>query len=143
MNLNQLQQVLEVKPDTSLHIMMPTCEFVPEHFHITEVGQVTKKFVDCGGTLRETKAVVLQVWVANDTHHRLKSDKLAKILKMAKSALQLEDLPVELEYESGLVSQFPLTGVEVTPGGILFHTDTKHTDCLAKDKCGVGEGCCA
>ena len=28
---------------------------VPEHFHVTEVGVVTKNFIDCGGTVRTEK----------------------------------------------------------------------------------------
>lgn len=32
--------------------------FVPEHFHITEVGPITKNFIDCGGTVREEKVVL-------------------------------------------------------------------------------------
>jgi hypothetical protein len=34
-------------------------------------------------------------------------------------------------------------GVELTPSGLLFHLGTKHTACLAPEKCGVdGTGCC-
>jgi hypothetical protein len=29
--------------------MLPNGSFVPEHFHVTEVGLVTKNFIDCGG----------------------------------------------------------------------------------------------
>ncbi len=29
--------------------------FVPEHFHVTEVGEITKHFIDCGGTIRSEK----------------------------------------------------------------------------------------
>ena len=25
---------------------------VPAHFHITEVGEINKKFIDCGGVVR-------------------------------------------------------------------------------------------
>lgn len=27
-------------------------EMVPEHFHVTEVGIITKDFIDCGGKVR-------------------------------------------------------------------------------------------
>jgi len=34
-------------------------------------------------------------------------------------------------------------GMEVTPSGLLFYLGTKHTACLAPEKCGVGDaGCC-
>jgi len=32
--------------------------------------------------------------------------------------------------------------VEVTPSGLLFHLGTKHTACLAPEKCGVNSGGC-
>ena len=28
---------------------------IPSHFHITEVGQIEKRFIDCGGTVRHEK----------------------------------------------------------------------------------------
>ncbi len=32
---------------------MPNGAYVPPHFHLTEVGTMVKKFIDCGGTVRE------------------------------------------------------------------------------------------
>ncbi len=46
---------------------------VPEHFHVTEVGVVTKDFIDCGGTVRHEKVANFQLWDANDFEHRLKA----------------------------------------------------------------------
>lgn len=34
--------------------------FVPEHFHVTEVGIVSKNFIDCGGTVRNEKVANFQ-----------------------------------------------------------------------------------
>ena len=143
MNINQLYITLCRNHDKPLLIMLPNGEFVPENFHVTEVGKVTKQFIDCGGTERETIACVLQVWVANDVDHRLKSNKLAKILELAEPLVGATNghLPVEIEYGSEYVSQYPLGDVEVTPGGLLFVLGAKKTACLAPDKCGV-IGCC-
>jgi hypothetical protein len=118
---------------------------VPAHFHVTEVGRVQKDFIDCGGTTRSTVSCLLQVWVAHDTTHRLTAGKLAGILQLAAPLLKSSALPVEVEYENGVVAQYPVAGVEVTPAGLLFHLGKKHTDCLAPDRCGVGPnatGCC-
>ena len=30
---------------------------IPSHFHVTEVGIITKTFLDCGGDLRSNKMV--------------------------------------------------------------------------------------
>ena len=83
--------------------------------------------------------------MADDTDHRLDTTKLAKIIQLAAPLLKAGDLPVEVEYENGVVSQYPVAAAEVTPAGVLLHLGTKHTACLAPDRCGVGAAepaCC-
>jgi hypothetical protein len=147
MNLDELTGVLTSNPASGVHLMLPDGSFVPAHFHVTEVGRVHKDFIDCGGTVRSVTSCVLQVWVADDTDHRLDTTKLLYVLRLAAPLLKSAALPVEVEYEDGVVSQFPLAAAEVTPSGVLFHLGTKHTACLAPDRCGVGgagtPGCAA
>ena len=146
MNLEAFLAVLSKNPAAAVHLMLPDGDFVPAHFHVTEVGRVHKDFIDCGGTVRSTTACVLQVWVAGDTDHRLDTAKLLTILRLAAPLLKSTDLPVEVEYEDGRVSQFPVSAAEGTPSGVLLHLGTKHTACLAPDRCGVdvaGQACCA
>jgi thioredoxin type arsenate reductase len=143
MTVKEFIAVLAANPGVKMHFMLPDGSFVPAHYHITEVGRVQKDFVDCGGTVRSLASCLLQIWVANDLDHRLETTKLAKIMEVAKPLLTSDDLPMEVEYEDAVVSQYPLGGAEVTPSGILFHLGGKHTACLAPEKCGVGgEGCC-
>jgi len=80
-----------------MHWMLPDKSFVPAHYHITEVGKVQKDFIDCGGTVRSTTACVLQVWIAADIDHRLRTKKLAGIMRIAGPVLQSEDLHMEVE----------------------------------------------
>jgi hypothetical protein len=146
MTHDKFLRVLSENPAAPLHLMLPDGGFVPAHFHVTEVGRVQKDFIDCGGTVRSSAACVLQVWVADDRDHRLDSTKLARILDLAAPLLKTADLPVEVEYEDGRVSQFPVSAAEVTPAGVLFHLGTKHTACLAPDRCGIdatGQACCS
>ena len=140
MTLDTFLNVLSENPAAAIHLMLPDQSFVPAHFHVTEVGRVQKDFIDCGGTVRSATSCVLQVWVAQDLDHRLDSTKLLKVLRLAAPLLKSTDLPIEVEYENRTVSQFPLAAVEVTPSGILFHLGSKHTACLALDRCGVGAG---
>ena len=146
MTLESLVAALNENPAVALHLMLPDESFVPAHFHITEVGRVQKDFVDCGGTVRSSVSCLLQTWVAKDLDHRLNSTKLASILKLAEPLLKSVDLPVEIEYEGEAVSQYPLSGIEMTPSGLLFYLGKKHTACLAPDKCGVTSldaACCS
>ena len=140
MNVEKFSRLLASNPSAALYVMLPSGEFVPDHFHITEVGRVHKQFIDCGGTRREALSCVLQVWVANDTDHRLNSAKLSQIMKVA-AGLVSDDMPLVVEYGSETVANYPLGDVEVTPKGLLLVLGAKPTACLAPDKCGV-EGCC-
>ena len=70
MKLSEVKTILEKLED--VNFSLPNGQMVPIHFHVTEVGIITKKFIDCGGTVREEKVVNFQLWNANDTDHRLK-----------------------------------------------------------------------
>lgn len=59
MQLSVLKQTLD-KLD-KLKFQLPNGEFVPAHFHITEVGNVTRNYIDCGGTLRHENKINLQL----------------------------------------------------------------------------------
>jgi hypothetical protein len=137
MTLEEFVHVLTDNPSAAIHLMLPDRSFVPAHFHVTEVGRVHRDFIDCGGTVRSATACVLQVWVADDTEHRLDTSKLARILQLAAPLLKTMDLPLEVEYEIGVVSQYPVAAIEITPSGLLLHLGNKHTACLAEDRCGI------
>lgn len=106
--------------------------FVPEHFHVTEVGVVTKHFIDCGGTVRTEKNANFQLWDANDYEHRLKPQKLLNIIALSERILGLEDLEVEVEYQGDTIGKYDLAF-----NGKNFVLTSKQTACLAQDKCGV------
>ena len=135
----QLKQALADNPGHALRLVLPDGAFVPEHFHVTEVGHVTKDFVDCGGTRRTTSACVLQTLVAHDTDHRLKSDKLGTIMGLTDKVLPDEGLPVEFEYDTGTVAQFAAGSIGVSGGALQIMLEAKHTACLAPDKCGLDD----
>jgi hypothetical protein len=143
MTVKEFCRAIDGNPAVKMHWMLPDKSFVPAHYHITEVGKVRKDFIDCGGTVRSTTSCLLQMWVADDVDHRLETTKLASIMRIARPLLESADLPMEVEYEQGVISQFPIGGMELTPSGLLFYLGTKHTACLAPEKCGVdGTGCC-
>ena len=144
MNHHELSAFLSAHPESPVRFVLPDGGFIPAHFHITEVGHVRKDFIDCGGTVRSLETCLLQAWVASDVDHRIDTTKLAKVLGLAGSLLGAEPLEVEVEYEDGFVSQFPVAAAEAGEKGVLFFLTTKHTDCLAKEKCGVDDSsCCA
>ena len=123
---NQLSSIQE------LNFVLPNGTSVPSHFHVTEVGQVTKHFIDCGGTVRHEKAVNFQLWEANDFDHRLAPQKLKDIIALSEKQLGMEDAEIEVEYQSDTIGKF---GLEFENGKLQL--TTKQTACLASDKCGI------
>jgi hypothetical protein len=111
---------------------LPNGELVPQHFHVTEVGKITKNFIDCGGTVRKEEVVNFQLWDANDYDHRLHPEKLVHIIALSERVLEIGDLEIEVEYQRETIQKFGLDF-----DGTNFLLATKHTDCLAKEKCGV------
>lgn len=142
MTIKEFRSILEAHPEALVHWRLPDGSYVPVHYHITEVGRVRKDFVDCGGTARSLSYCALQVWVADDVDHRLDAGRLLGIMKAGEGLLGSDELPVEIEYESGAFSQYPVVGAEPTSCGLVFRLGGKQTACLAPQKCGVGGGCC-
>jgi hypothetical protein len=137
MKLTEFKSHLERSSDRELRFVFPDGGQIEAHAHITEVGRVEKRFIDCGGTLRTVTHCSLQAWVADDVDHRLTPTRLAGIIDQAAPIMNGEDLDVEIEYQDGLISQFPVTSATLTENALLFHLTTKETDCLAKERCGL------
>jgi|SRR5690554_1788233 len=111
---------------------LPNGDLVPSHFHVTEIGKITKHFIDCGGTVRNEEVVNFQLWNANDYDHRLHPKKLLDIITLSERVLGIEDLEIEVEYQGDTIGKFGLDF-----DGKNFLLTNKQTDCLAKDKCGI------
>ncbi len=143
MKLTELKSILAIHPVLLPRFVLPDGELIPAHYHITEVGHVAKRFIDCGGTLHDTTdTCLLQTYVAGDVDHRLDAGTFAKILDLGRQVLPHENLDVEVEYEDCSVSQYPIAAAEIEGETILLKLSDKHTDCLAKEKCGIdGDGC--
>jgi hypothetical protein len=117
---------------TELQFRLPDNTLIPEHFHVTEIGLITKNFIDCGGTVRNEKKVNFQFWEANDVAHRLSPQKLMKIIELSEKVTGNEDFEVEVEYQTGTIGKYGLEFKEKE-----FLLVSKHTNCLTKDNCRV------
>ena len=58
-----------------VEFVLPNNKKVPAHFHITEMGIITKDYIDCGGTIRKERSANFQIWHANDYEHRINPQK--------------------------------------------------------------------
>jgi hypothetical protein len=137
MKLSELKSLLAEHSDRYFRIHLPDGGAVPVSFHVTEVGRMNKTFIDCGGKLRETTTCQLQVWVGEDYEHRIETGKMASILDKAKSILPDDSVPVEIEYEDRVISQYTISSHEVLDDSVVLILANKHTECLAPELCGL------
>ena len=79
MKLSKLKTVLD-KIET-VEFALADGRLVPQHFHVTEVGQIDKRFIDCGGVLRKETVINFQLYTADDFDHRLSVQKLKSIIE--------------------------------------------------------------
>lgn len=123
MNIQQLKSALQhfqnmnVTPQFVFEdtLQNPQINVVPLHFHITEMGISSKHFIDCGGTIRTTHALNLQLWVDyQDLEHRLSAEKFLKIVEKMeniweKQNFSIQDMHIEVEYQPyNTISKFQL-----------------------------------
>lgn len=118
---------------TAINFKLPDGSYLPPHFHVTEVGLVTKHFIDCGGVERKETVVNFQLWEAGDYDHRLAPQKFLHILNISKKVIgEAEDLVIEVEYQQDTIGKFNLEF-----DGKDFVLVAKQTACLAQDACGI------
>ena len=130
MKLSEVKQILPTLENVEFQLENGT--FVPEHFHVTEVGMINKNFIDCGGVIRNEKVVNFQLWNADDLEHRLKPGKLLNIINLSEEKLGIEDHEIEVEYQSETIGKYDLEF-----NGKTFVLRNKMTACLAQDACGI------
>jgi Family of unknown function (DUF6428) len=130
MKLSQIKRILNTVE--TVHFILPNGTSVPENFHITEVGLVTKKFIDCGGTVRDEVVVNFQLWNANDFEHRLRPQKLLNIISLSEKIIGIGDYEIEVEYQDVTIGKYNLDF-----DGNDFLLLPKQTACLAQNHCGI------
>lgn len=130
MKLSEVKKALATLNE--VRFVLPNGQLVPIHFHVTEVGNVNKHYIDCGGTIRNETVVSFQLWKADDIDHRLAPSKLLHIIELSEKAIGIKDNEVEVEYQSDTIGKYNLSF-----NGFDFQLENKFTDCLAKDNCGI------
>ena len=130
MKLSEIKEILE--KNNKIAFQLPDASFVPAHFHVTEIGKVTKHFIDCGGVVRTEEKANFQLWNALDYDHRLHPEKLLNIIALSEKVLGLNNEEIEVEYQAATIGKYNLEY-----DGTNFQLVPTFTDCLAKDSCGI------
>ncbi len=130
MKLSKVKEILAGLNE--IQFVLPNGTLVSSHFHVTEIGAITRQFIDCGGAERIERKVNFQLWEANDYDHRLGAEKLLRIVELSEQTLGLGNWDIEVEYQSETVGKYGLDF-----DGERFILRSTKTDCLAKDQCGI------
>ena len=151
MKFHELRSVLETNPNRLPRFVLPDGDYIPAHAHVTEVSHVIRNLVDCGGVMGKEEKVLLQAHVGNDIHHRLRSDRFAKILQLGNKVVPNADLDVDVEYDCCVVSQYPITEVRATDDHFDIVLARGRTQCRPRERrrsaklsacCATAESCC-
>jgi hypothetical protein len=143
MKLKDLKAILGRHPDALPRFILPNGDEIPAHFHITEVGHVTKRFIDCGGKVHDpSDTCLLQTWLGDDSDHRLTAGRFAKILELGAQVLPHDDLEVEVEYDCCVTAQYPIESASFTGSQIDLQLGEKRTACLARERRLNETACC-
>jgi hypothetical protein len=151
MTLHDLQNALEANPKRFPRFVLPNGDYIPAHAHVTEVGHVTRNFIDCGGLTGREEKVLLQTHVGDDTDHRLRPDRFAKILALGNRVIPNADLDIDVEYDCCVVAQYSIT--EAMPDGehLNLILQRGRTQCRARERrksetpasgCATSTACC-
>lgn len=143
MKLSDVKKAL--KTIETVSFKLPDGSTIPPHIHVTEIGLVTKHFIDCGGTERKEIVANFQLWEDGDYDHRLAPQKFLHILELCQKVIGEEDHEIEVEYQQSTIGKFGLIF-----DGKDFALTNKNTACLAQEackppkenSCSTTNGCC-
>ena len=130
MKLSEFKNI--ISNSNEIRFQLENGEIIPKHFHITEVGLNKKKFIDCGGIIRNESIISFQLWHANDFDHKLNPKTVLDIIDKAENILKLDNLDVEIEYQQSTIGKY-----NIGFNGLSFVLKAKTTACLAEDSCGI------
>ena len=124
MSLEELNRLLTQNENKALHLMLPDSGQPPVAFHVTDAGTLSRSLMDCAGHFHRAQACLLQAVQGTEEEHRLAAHKLRCTLQRAAPvALPTEanHYDVEIEYEQGTVSHYPVERCTVEPEALIFH----------------------
>ena len=130
MKLSEIKTILPTLQN--VEFQLENGQMVPEYFHVTEIGSISKHFIDCGGVVRREHTISFQLWNADDYEHRLKPAKLLNIISISEEKLELQDGEIEVEYQNDTIGKYSLEF-----DGQRFLLKNKSTACLATEACGI------
>lgn len=152
MKTQEIINAIKSAPLKHLSFTTNGTQLVPDHYHITEIKQVSTRSVDCGGFAHNDEHIEVQLWLAKqqDDGHRINNADIAKIVSLVNSKLEMDtSLPIFFEYsdEFNPTAKYKVTNISEDAERILFDLEIPKTVCkprlaLEESGCAPGSGCC-
>lgn len=163
MKTNEFLSLLQEHPNKSLRFEYKNGHYVGANYHITEIKNITIDAVDCGAKTDFWKETIVQLWESpseKDKREYMSASKALSILTRVDAIKPMEkEVEVKFEYSnpSFHTAQLFVHGYDLSADQITLKLGVEHTDCKAKDECGVpmevgvgqennscapGSGCC-
>lgn len=146
MKLYEICAKLDNHKKSKLMFKLPCGKFIPEHFHVTEIQEISKKVFYCNQTSGTENSVNFQLWVYTDEEHRIDAAKLLKIIN--KSNFRT-DTDVFIEHDEITLGKYGIENLIEKDGYLIFElfkvsaTCADPYFCLKQEKTSCsGAGCC-
>jgi len=143
MKTNEFLSLLKEHPSKSLLFEYKSGHFVGANYHITEIKNITIDSVDCGAGTDFWKETIIQLWESpeeKDMGEYMSAYKALGILSKVDAIKPMEkEVEVKFEYSnSGFhTAQLFVNAYEVNGNQLIMKLGVEHTDCKAKETCGV------
>ena len=137
MNLSELKSLLTEHSDRHFRIACPTaarCRFPSTS---PKSAACTKPSSTAAARCANPPPASSRSGSARTTTTVSKPGKWPPSSTKAKPLLPDDSIPVEIEYEDRVISQYTITGHELTDDAVILQLAHKHTECLAPELCGL------
>lgn len=131
MNLSEVK--LHLKNASTVAFTLPDGSLVPGNCDVTEIGKITKDFIEGTGTTHKETVATLRLRNTNDGDYRLTPEKMLHMIQFSQEKLGLQDsLEVDVEYQGITIGNYGL-GLD----GTSFVLISKTMDGLPKEPGGI------
>ena len=143
MKTSEFLNLLKEHSGKSLYFEYTPGKRVGNHYHITEVKNISIDAVDCGGRSDKWKETVIQLWETPAEAGKDKPMSAYKAQSILNRVHQIRpmDLEAPVKFEYGIdnfhTAQLPVQAAYFNEEELLIQLTPDITDCKAKDACGV------
>jgi len=137
MKTQKFIEQLALNPELKTSFYFMDKQLVPDHYHITEIKNITSESVDCGKTKHVEKFTVVQLWATNEDigKHQLLNNKISTIFSGIDKSLGLNK-EAEILFEFGdaqnRTASYKIENIVIEENTIIVTLHVPETECKPK-----------